>query len=53
MQAALLESVRKSLNYDEILIGPAGAVIITWAYKTSDEFLALVDLARKIESVFE
>ena len=53
LQAILLEGRMKIQDYYEIIIGPAGAVIITWAYKTSDEFLALVDLARKIESVFE
>jgi len=53
LQAILLEGRIKIHDYYEIIIGPAGAVIITWAYKTSDEFLALVDLARKIESVFE
>ena len=53
MQAALLESVRKSLNYDEINIGSGGAVIITRAHKPFLEWLALVDLARRIESTFE
>ncbi len=53
LQAILLEGRMKIHDYYEIIIGPAGAVIITWAYKTSDEFLALVDLARKIESVLE
>jgi hypothetical protein len=53
LQAILLEGRMKIHDYYEIIIGPAGAVIITWAYKTSDEFLALVDLARRIESAFE
>jgi len=53
LQAVVLESVRKSLNYDEINIGPGGAVIITGAYKTFEEYFALVDLSRRIESAFE
>jgi len=42
-----------SVNYYEIVTGPGGAAIITWAYKRNDEYLALVDLARRIESAFE
>jgi len=53
LQAILLEGRMKIHDYYEIVIGPGGAVIITWAYKTSEEYLALVDLARRIESVFE
>jgi hypothetical protein len=45
--------MRNSLNYDEINIGPGGAVIITGAYKPFEEYLALVDLARRIESAFQ
>jgi hypothetical protein len=53
LQAVLFESMRNSLNYDEINIGPGGAVIITGAYKPFEEYLALVDLARRIESAFQ
>ncbi len=53
LQAILLEGRMKIQDYYEIVIGPGGAVIITWAYKTLDEYLALVDLARRIESVLE
>ncbi len=53
LQAILLEGRMKIHDYYEIIIGPGGAVIITWAYKTSEEYLALVDLARRIESAFE
>ena len=53
LQAILLDGRMKIHDYYEIIIGPGGAVIITWAYKTSEEYLALVDLARRIESVFE
>jgi hypothetical protein len=53
LQAILLEGRMKIHDYYEIVIGPGGAVIITWAYKTSEEYLALVDLARRIESVFK
>ncbi len=53
LQAVLHEGRMKIHDYYEIIIGPGGAVIITWAYKTSEEYLALVDLARRIESVFE
>jgi hypothetical protein len=53
LQAVLLESKMRPLDYYEINIGPGGAVIITGAYKTFEEYLALVDLARQIESVFE
>jgi hypothetical protein len=53
LQAILLEGRMKIHDYYEIVMGPGGAVIITWAYKTSEEYLALVDLARRIESVFE
>jgi hypothetical protein len=53
LQAILLESIREPLDYNEINIGPGGAVIITSAYKPFEEWLALVDLAHRIESVFE
>ncbi len=53
LQAILLEGRMKIQDYYEIVIGPGGAVMITWAYKTNEEYLALVDLARRIESTFE
>lgn len=53
LQAVLLDSTRMPLDYREINIGPGGAVIIAGAYKSLEEWLALVDLARRIESTFE
>jgi hypothetical protein len=53
LQAILLESARVSLNYNEINIGSGGAIIITGAYAPFDDWLALVDLARRIESTFD
>lgn len=53
LQAILLEGRTKIHDYYEIVIGRHGAVIITWAYKSPEEYLALVDLVRRIESVFE
>lgn len=53
LQAILLEGRMKIDDYYEIIIGPGGAVIITWVYKRPDEYLALVDLAREIESAFK
>ncbi len=53
LQAVLLESMREPLGYDEINIGPGGTVLLTGAYKTFEEYLALVDLARRIESAFD
>ncbi len=53
LQAVLTEGRMKIHDYYEINIGPGGVVIITWAYKTFEEYLALVDLARRIESTFE
>jgi hypothetical protein len=40
-------------DYYEINIGPGGAVILAGANKSFEEYLALVDLARRIESAFE
>jgi len=53
LQAVLLEYKRGSLIDAEINIGQGGAVIITGAYKPFEEWLVLVDLARRIESTFE
>jgi len=53
LQAILLESIREPFDYIEIDIGPGGTVIITSAYKPFEEWLALVDLAHRIESAFE
>ncbi|MFH1625040.1 MAG: hypothetical protein ABID54_07770 [Pseudomonadota bacterium] len=53
LQAVLLESTRGSLDYIEINIGPGGGVIIAWTYRPSEEWLALVYLAHRIESAFE
>jgi hypothetical protein len=53
VQAILLESRRGSLDYDEINIGPGGAVILTGDNRPFEEYLALVELARRIESAFE
>jgi hypothetical protein len=53
LQAVLTEGRMKIHDYYEINIGPGGTVIITWAYKTFAEYLALVELAHRIESTFE
>jgi len=53
LQAVLLESKRGPLDYNEINIGPDGALIITGDYKPFEEYLSLVDLARRIETAFE
>jgi hypothetical protein len=53
LQAVLLETTRRPLYYREINIGPGGAVIITGANNSFEEWLSLIDLARRIESAFE
>ncbi len=53
LQSVLLESTRRPLNTREINIGPGGVVILTGEYRPFGEWLALVDLARRIESAFE
>jgi len=53
LQAVLLDSNRDSLIYSEISIGPGGAVILGAVTTPIEEWLALVDLARRIESAFE
>ncbi len=53
LQAALLESTDRPFYYREIDIGPGGAIILTGDFKRFKEYLALVDLARQIESAFD
>ena len=53
LQAVLLESMSGPLDYNEINVGPGGAVIITGDSRLFEKYLPLVDLARRIESAFE
>jgi hypothetical protein len=53
LQAVLLDSNRGPLTFNEVSIGPGGAVILATAMTPVVEWLALVDLARRIESGFE
>ncbi len=53
LQTVLLDSEKRSLSYSEVSIGPGGAVIIAGAMTPTEEWLALVEFARQIESAFE
>jgi hypothetical protein len=53
LQAILLESKSQLLSYYEINIGPGGAVILTGGNKSFEQWLLLIDLAHRIEWVFE
>ena len=55
IQARLLERIKASTNTipNEVNFGPGGVVVLTWGYARHDDWLALLDLAREIEAVFE
>ena len=53
LQAVLLETRSQHLNYREINIGPGGVVILTGGNRSFEEWLLLIDLARRMESAFE
>jgi hypothetical protein len=53
LQAVLLESTGRLSGFYEINVGPGGAVILTGGNKSFEEWFLLIDLARRIESVFE
>ncbi len=53
LQAVLLDSNRQSLSFSEVSLGPNGALIMAGSTTPVEEWLPLVDLARRIESTFE
>jgi len=53
LQAVLLDHEREPLIDAEINIGPGGAVVLKWGQAVPEQWLALVELARRIESAFE
>jgi hypothetical protein len=53
LQTVLVDSKRDSVYYSEVSIGPGGAFILAGTMTPIEEGLALVDLARRIESAFE
>ncbi len=53
LQAVLLDSKRDSPSCHEVSIGPGGAVILAGTMTPIEEWIGLVDFARRIESAFE